>query len=114
MCAQAGELELNVMMPLSAYALLNSIQILGNGVDVFTERCLKGIKVNKKKCDEYLQKNPIIVTALTPYIGYAKAAEIAKKAYKEDKTVKEILLKEKLMDKKTIEKLLNIKKLVRG
>ena len=114
MCAQAGELELNVMMPLSAYALLNSIQILGNSIDLFTERCINGIKANKKKCNEYLEKNPIIVTALAPYIGYAKAAEIAKRAYKEDKTVKEILLKEKLMDKKRLEKLLNVKKMIRG
>ena len=112
-CCQAGQLELNVMMPLSAYSLLNSIEILSNGVEIFTEKCLSGITANEKKCMEYLEKNPIIVTALTPYIGYSKAAEIAKKAYKEGKTVKQIILKEKLMDIKLLEKLFDTRKLVK-
>lgn len=112
-CAQAGQLELNVMMPLAAYSLLNSIEILSNGIETFTERCVKGIKANEKKARMYLERNPIIITALAPYLGYEKAAEVAKKSYKEGKTVKEIILKEKLMDKKTLDKLLSVKKLLR-
>lgn len=112
LCAQAGQLELNVMMPVAAYNLLNSIEILTNGINIFTEKCIKGINANEKKCCEYLEKNPIIVTALSPYIGYEKSAEIARRAYKEDKTVREIVLEEKLLDKKTLNKALYFHKLV--
>ncbi|MBI1972449.1 aspartate ammonia-lyase [Candidatus Woesearchaeota archaeon] len=113
MCAQAGQLELNVMMPLAAYALLNSIDILANGIHIFTEKCVKGIKANEKKCREYVEKNPIIVTALTPYIGYQKAAKLAQRAYQEERSIKELILEEKLLDKKTVEQLLNPKALIK-
>ena len=113
MCSQAGQLELNVMMPLAAYTLLNSIDILTNSIHIFTERCIKGMKANKRQCKKYVEKNPIIVTALTPYIGYQKAARIAQRAYKEERSVKEIVLEEKLLDKKTVEKMLNPRKLVK-
>lgn len=111
MCGHEGQLELNVMMPLAAYSLINSIEILSNSTFVFTEKCLKGIKVNEKKCLEYVEKNPIIITVLTPYIGYNKAAEIAKQAYKQNKTIKEIILKKKLINKDKLNKILNFRKL---
>ena len=113
MCGQAGQLELNVMMPLAAYNLINSIEILSNGINIFTEKCVKGIKANEKKCLEYIEKNPIIITALTPYIGYSKAAEIAKRAYKEEKSVRQLVLESNLLDKKTLDKALNIKKMIK-
>ncbi len=111
LCTQAGQLELNVMMPLAAFTLLESLEILSHGVVIFTEKCVRGIKANERRCREHAEKNPIIVTALTPYIGYAKAAEIAKRAYKEERTVRELVLEDGLMDKKTLEKALNLKKL---
>jgi len=111
LCGHEGQLELNVMMPLAAYSLINSIEILSNSIFIFVEKCLKGIKVNEKKCLEYIEKNPIIITALTPYIGYNKAAEIAKQAYKENKTIKEIILEKKLMNKNKLNKILNLRKL---
>lgn len=114
LCNQAGQLELNVMMPLSSYTLLNSIEILSNGTKIFAEKCIKGLKANEKKCREYVEKNPIIVTALTPYIGYKKASEIAKRAYVEEKTVRELILEEKLMNIRTLDKVLNIKNLIYG
>ena len=108
---QAGQLELNVMMPVIAYNILNSLEILTNGIKIFT-KCVKGIKVNKKKALEYLEKNPIIVTALNPYIGYEKCAEVVKRAYKENKTIKQIVLEMKLLDKKKLNKILDYKKMV--
>ncbi len=111
MASQNGQLELNVMMPLVAYNLLNSIEILSNAINVFTEKCLKGIKANKKKIEEHLEKNPIIVTALAPKIGYEKAADVAKKAYKENKTIREVCIEMKLFTAKELNKILNFKKL---
>ena len=113
MCSQAGQLELNVMMPLAAYTFLQSLHALTNSIHTFTEKCIKGIKANEKQCREYVEKNPMLVTALTPYIGYQKAAKIAQQAYKEERSVKEIVLEQKLLDKKTIEKILDVKKLVK-
>ncbi|MAG47713.1 aspartate ammonia-lyase [archaeon] len=107
LCAQAGQLELNVMVPLAAYNLLHSIEILNNSIKIFTEKCVKGITANKKKTNYYLEKNPIIVTALTPHIGYEKAAQIAKEAYKKDKSIRELIIEKNLMDKKTLNKILN-------
>lgn len=111
LCAQAGQLELNVMMPLAAFNLLESIQILSRGIEIFTKRCVQGIRVNEKKCWEYVEKNPILVTALTPHIGYAKAAKLAKKAYKEGRTVRELVLEGKFPNKKTLLRALDAKKM---
>lgn len=108
---QAGQLQLNVMMPVIVYNLLYSIEILSNGVKIFTAHCIKGITPNEKKCREYLEKNPIIVTALTPYVGYKKAALLVQKAYKQDISVKNLVLKEKILSKKEAEKVFDVKKL---
>ncbi len=113
LCGQEGQLELNVMMPLAAYSLINSIQILTKGIYVFTEKCVKGIKANEKKCLEYFEKNPIIVTALTPYIGYNKAAELAKKAYKQGRSIKEIVLERKLLNKNELERIFSLHNLIK-
>lgn len=112
LCAQSGQLELNVMMPSSAYSLLMSIEILTRSTEIFADKCIKGISANKEKCKEYLEKNPIIVTSLTPYLGYEKSAQIAKKAYKEGKSVREIVLKEKLISPLQLDKLLSLKNLI--
>src|SRR3989344_5589194 len=111
LAAQAGQFELNVMMPSIAANLISSIKTLSTACTSFAEKCVKGIKVNEKKCREYLERNPIIVTALTPHLGYEKAAEVAKRAYNSGKSIKEIELEMKLLDKKSIEKILDYKKL---
>jgi aspartate ammonia-lyase len=92
LAVQAGQIELNVMMPAIAYNMLFSIQILSNYLPVFTERCIKGIKVDEKRCEQYLKKNPSLATLLAPKIGYLEAAKIAKKAQAENRTVKEVAL----------------------
>ena len=90
MAAQAGQLELNVMMPVMAHNLLMSAEILKNAVKVFREKCVSGIAVNKARCQEYIDKSLGIATALNQYIGYLKAAEVAKEALKTGKSVAEI------------------------
>src|SRR5262249_14864279 len=80
MAVQAGQLELNVMMPTMAYSVLQSITILTNMLRQFTEKCVAGITANENRCNFYVQATVSLATALNPYIGYAKAAEIAKEA----------------------------------
>lgn len=87
-----GQLELNIFKPLIALNVLQSIEILADGCLSFTQRCLQGIKANKKKIQEYLQNSLMLVTALNTHIGYDNAAKIAKKAYAEGTTLKEAAL----------------------
>ena len=77
---QSGNFQLNVMLPVVAYNLLKSINILSGGMNVLAMKAIKTFKVNQKSIQASLEKNPILVTALNPIIGYAKAASIAKKA----------------------------------
>lgn len=86
----ASQLELNVMMPVMAYNLLHSIQIMSTGVRAFTDKCLVGIKADQARCEYYAEMSTSVATALNPLIGYDQAAEIAKKAYSENKPVREI------------------------
>jgi len=92
--AQAGQLELNVMMPVVAYNLLHEIEILTNAIDVFNRFCVKGITANEERCRMYAEGSMSIVTVLNPYIGYAAAAEIAKE-YLNSGTSIRTLVKEK-------------------
>lgn len=87
---QSGNFELNVMLPLVAHNLLQSITILANAVKNFADRSVKGLKVREENIREMVGKNPILVTALNPLIGYDKAAKIAKKAYAENRAVLEV------------------------
>ncbi len=87
---QAGNFELNVMMPLIAHNLLESIQILANGVKMFDEKCVVGLEANIRKIEETVEKSLMLATPLAPVVGYDKAAEISKKAFAENKTVREI------------------------
>ncbi len=112
LAVQAGQLELNVMTPSIMYNLLFSIQILSNFIPVFTNKCVKGIVVNEKQCNQYLDKNPSLATLLAPYIGYMEAAKVAKQAQAENRSVKEIALEKKLLDPKEIEKIFSRKNLV--
>jgi aspartate ammonia-lyase len=90
MAVQGGQLELNVMMPTMSYSVMQSITILTNMLKVFTEKCISGITVNPKRCDFYVQSTVSLATALNPYIGYAKAAEIAKESVATGKSIIEI------------------------
>jgi aspartate ammonia-lyase len=112
LAVQAGQMELNVMMPAIAYNLLFSIQILSNFVPVFIQKCVKGITVNEIQCNQYLEKNPSLATLLAPYIGYLEAAKIAKQAQTENRTVKEIALEKRLLKPEEIEKIFSRKNLL--
>lgn len=87
-----GQLELNVFKPVMIYNVIQSIRLLGDAVTSFTEKAVVGIVANKKHIDELLHNSLMLVTALNPHIGYDKAAEIAKKAHKENKTLLEAAL----------------------
>ena len=90
MAVQAGQLELNVMMPTMAYSVLQSIAITANMLRVFTDKCIRGITANPKRNEFYAQSTVSLATALNPYIGYAKAAEIAKESVSTGKSIVEI------------------------
>jgi aspartate ammonia-lyase len=90
LAVQAGQLELNVMMPAMAYSVLTSITITSNMLRQFTEFCVKGITVNEQRTSYYVQSTVSLATALNPYIGYAKAAEIAKESVKTGKSIIDI------------------------
>ncbi|MCP5003268.1 MAG: aspartate ammonia-lyase [Planctomycetes bacterium] len=107
MASQAGQFELNVMMPVMHYKLLDSISILTNALKVFTHKCIKGIKVNKDRCYKYATSSMGIVTVMNPYIGYSKAAEVAKESIITGKSIKEIVLRKRLMSEENLDELLS-------
>ena len=109
---QAGQMELNVMTPAIAYNMLFSIQILSNYIPTFTEKCVRGITVNQKRCEQYLEKNPSLATLLAPKIGYLEAAKIAKEAQEKDLTVKEVALKKGYFTSEELEKIFSRKNLL--
>lgn len=109
---QASQLELNVMMPVIAYNLLNSINILTNGVKAFTDKAIKGIKANEQRCKELVEQSLALATALNPMIGYDKAAEIAKKAYSTGKTIREVVEEAGLLSEEEINWYLNVDNMI--
>src|ERR1700741_1368076 len=98
-----GNFELNVMMPVMAHDLLESIRLLANVVDVFCEKCVTGITANKKRCEELVELSMAMVTALAPKIGYDRAAEIAKESVRTGKTVRELCREKKILPEKELE-----------
>jgi fumarate hydratase class II len=92
LAGQAGQLELNVMMPIIAYNLFQSEDVLIGAVKAFTEKMVVGMKANEEKAHGWLAKNPILVTALNPIIGYQKGAEVAKKSLAENRGIREIVV----------------------
>jgi len=109
---QAGQLDLNVMMPVIMHNVLFSIQLLTNFLPVFRRKCVEGITVNEKRCAQYLENNPALATFLSPHIGYLEAAKIAKQALEEGRSVKEVALEKGLLKPEILEKILNPKKLL--
>ncbi|MFQ5663563.1 MAG: aspartate ammonia-lyase [Terriglobia bacterium] len=103
----AGQLELNVMMPTMAWNVLHSAEILKNTTHQFTIFCVDGITANKERARRYAEATVALATALNPYIGYANAAALAKQAVKSGRTITEIALDRKLLDKKQLQKILD-------
>ena len=112
--AQSGNFQLNVMLPVIAYNLLKSINLLSGSMEALSKKAIKTFKVNKKNLDVSLSRNPILVTALNPIIGYEKASEIAKKAYKENRSIVEVASEETNIPKSKLKKLLDPSKLAKG
>jgi fumarate hydratase class II len=97
MAGQAGNFELNVMLPVTAYNLLQSIDLLASAAGVFAEKCIDGISANAETCAGYIEKSLALATGLVPKIGYDKAAAVSKQAYESGRSIREILLAEKIM-----------------
>lgn len=107
LAVQAGQLELNVMMPAMAWNVLHAAEILKNTMRVLAEKCVDGITANEARCRFYANATISIAAALNPYIGYAAAAEIAKESVKSGRTVTEIALERKLLDEKLMREILD-------
>lgn len=114
LAGQAGQLELNVMMPIIAYNLFQSMDIIINALNAFREKCLVGVKANEEKATGWLAKNAILVTALNPVIGYAKGAEVAKEAMASNRTVREVVVEKGYLSGEEVDRLLNVRSLTEG
>jgi len=104
MAASQGNFELNVFMPVLIYNFLQSVRLLSDGMNSFRLHCICGIKANKEKMHENLYNSLMLVTAISPYIGYEQAANVAKLAYKENISLKEAALKLNLMTEEQFDK----------
>lgn len=92
MAGQAGQLELNVMMPIIAHNLFEAMHVMNGAVQAFTDKCVVGLIANRERAEGWLGRNPILVTALNPIIGYLKGAEVAKKSLAEGRSIREIVV----------------------
>jgi len=97
LAAQAGQLELNVMMPVIIHNLLESIDILAHTLELFADRCVRGIEADQKRCLRYAESSVSLVTVLSPKIGYHKASAVAKEAIERGKTIRDIVVEKKLL-----------------
>src|SRR5256886_2486983 len=102
-----GNFELNVMMPIMVHDLLESIRLLANAVDIFCEKCVRGIEANEERCRELVELSMAMVTSLSPKIGYDRSAEIAKESAKTGRTVREIAREKKLLPDEELERALD-------
>ena len=107
-----GHFQLNAFKPVIAYNIIQSINLLSDGINSFNKNCLKGIKPNKKKISDHLKNSLMLVTSLNKSIGYDNAAKIAKKAFDENLTLKEAALKLNLIEEKDFDKIVDPKKMI--
>ncbi|HET7632437.1 MAG TPA: aspartate ammonia-lyase [Gemmatimonadaceae bacterium] len=111
--AEAGQLELNVMMPVIAHNVMFSMVILTNAVQAFTERCVTGITANREQCEYWVERSAALATALAPKIGYASAAEISKRSVKENVLIRELVKREGDIPAAEIDDVLDLRKMTR-
>ncbi|HEY6757240.1 MAG TPA: aspartate ammonia-lyase [Nitrososphaera sp.] len=107
MAAQAGQFELNVMLPGMLKCILDSTDMLKNFLPIFAANMVDGIEANKDRLESYIEKSPVLVTLLNPYIGYLKAAEIYKESLETNKSIRELVLSKGLMTKDQLDKVLS-------
>ncbi|NNC63369.1 MAG: aspartate ammonia-lyase, partial [Gammaproteobacteria bacterium] len=111
---QSGNFQLNVMLPVVAYNVLQSIGLLASASRILADSAIEGFAVNESRMQEALDRNPILVTALNPVIGYEKGAEIAKQAYRDGLPVREVAARETDLDEAELESLLDPAELTKG
>jgi fumarate hydratase class II len=114
MAGQAGQLELNVMMPIVAHNLFEMMHVLIGAIRAFTDRCVAGVQANPEKARGWLAKNAILVTALNPVIGYLKGAEVAKEAMATNRTIKEIVVEKGYLSADEAARILDARKMTEG
>ncbi|MCS6839644.1 MAG: aspartate ammonia-lyase [Roseiflexus sp.] len=114
LAAQAGQLELNVMMPIIAHNLFEMMHVLIGAINAFTEKCVVGITANAEKATGWLARNPILVTALNPVIGYLNGAAVAKEALETGKTIKEVVVEKGLLTPEQVDELLDVRAMTEG
>lgn len=107
MASGAGQLELNAFMPLIAESLLESLELLDQGVQLFRTRCIEGIEVDREKCREHLENSTALVTALVHHIGYEEAGHVAKLALASNKTIREVVMEQGILGEEQLEAILN-------
>lgn len=109
MASEAGQLELNVMMPVITHNIVFSLMIVGNATRVFSERCVEGITANAEQCAYWLERSPALVTALAPKIGYAEAAKLAKEAIATGLTVRQLVTERGILKGAELEEILDLR-----
>ena len=109
--AEHGQLELNVMMPVIAFNVLLSMEIMTNAARVLTEKCVKGIEANREMNEYWVERSAALATALAPQIGYARAAEISKRSVKEGTLIRDLVKKEGVLPEDQIDEILDLKKM---
>jgi aspartate ammonia-lyase len=109
MAAEAGQLQLNVMMPVITHNIVFAMIIVGNATRALADRCVAGIEADEKQCAYWLERSPALVTALAPEIGYAEAAKLAKEAIATGLTVKELVIKKKLLEGEKLDRVLDLR-----
>ena len=110
---EAGQLELNVMMPVIAWNTIHASRMLRESMNVLRTRCVEGIEVDAARCHELLDRSTAMATALSPYLGYAKTAEVAKEAVRTGRSIREIVLEKGLMDERQLARILSAESMTR-
>jgi aspartate ammonia-lyase len=113
LAVQAGQLELNVMMPAMAWNVSHALEILKNTCRVVARRAVAGITANREVCERYAHRSPALATALNPVIGYARATEIVKKSLATGKTIPEVCLEEGVLNREELERILDPRRMTR-
>ncbi len=114
LAGQSGNFELNVMKPIIAYKLLQSIDLLTNACRVLVDKCVAGIEANRQGCEEMVERSLALVTALVPRVGYDRAAEIAKEAYQQGRTVRDVCREKGVLSEQELEQVLDARAMTEG
>ncbi|MBQ2696650.1 MAG: aspartate ammonia-lyase [Clostridia bacterium] len=112
LAVESGQLELNAFEPVIFHCLFESLETLTNGAEIFAKECIEGITVNRENCTRDVEWSMGTITALCPVIGYTKASQLAKQAMRENKSIKQVLLEEKIVSESEIDEILDPKKMI--